>query len=63
VVTPGSLGDWMQASVMAAALAGLAASCARALRQEEGGEPRREGVTRVMASRARSRRGTVSAGS
>jgi hypothetical protein len=35
VVTPGSLGDWMQASVMAAALAGLAATCARALREEE----------------------------
>jgi hypothetical protein len=35
VVTPGSVGDWMQASIMAAALAGLAATCARALREEE----------------------------
>jgi hypothetical protein len=36
VVTPGSVGDWMQASVMAAALAGLAATCGRALREEDG---------------------------
>lgn len=35
MVTPGSVGDWMQASIMAAALAGLAATCARALRVEE----------------------------
>jgi hypothetical protein len=36
VVTPGSLGDWMQASIMAAALAGLAVTCGRALQEEEG---------------------------
>jgi hypothetical protein len=35
VVTPGSVGDWMQASGMAAALAGLAAACWRALREED----------------------------
>jgi hypothetical protein len=36
VVIPGSVSDWMQASIMAAALAGLAATCWRALREEEG---------------------------
>jgi hypothetical protein len=35
VVIPGSVGDWMQASVMAAALAGLAATCGRVLREED----------------------------
>jgi hypothetical protein len=35
VVTPGSVGDWTQASIMAAALAGLAATCWRALREED----------------------------
>ena len=35
MVTPGSVGDWMQASIMAAALAGLAATCGRVLREEE----------------------------
>jgi hypothetical protein len=36
VVTPGSIGDWMQALLMAAALAGLAVTCGRALREEDG---------------------------
>jgi hypothetical protein len=35
MVTPGSVGDWMQALTMVAALAGLAATCGRALREEE----------------------------
>ena len=35
MVTPGSVGDWTQALIMAAALAGLAATCGRALREED----------------------------
>ena len=35
MVTPGSVGDWTQALIMLAALAGLAATCGRALREEE----------------------------
>lgn len=35
MVTPGAVGDWMQAAIMAAALAGLAATCGRALREED----------------------------
>jgi hypothetical protein len=35
VVTPGSVGDWTQALIMLAALAGLAATCGRALWEEE----------------------------
>ena len=41
MVTPGSLGDWTQASIMAAALAGLAVTCGRALREEDGQAPSR----------------------
>jgi hypothetical protein len=47
VVTPGSVGDWMQASIMATALAGLAAACWRALREEDAHAlPRRPGPSR-----------------
>jgi hypothetical protein len=47
VVIPGSVGDWMQASIMAAALAGLAAACWRALREEDvHALPRRPGPSR-----------------
>ena len=35
MIDPGSTGDWLQASLMAAALAGLAATGRWALRQEE----------------------------
>jgi hypothetical protein len=35
VVPPGSVGDWTQALIMAAALAGLAATCGRALWEED----------------------------
>jgi hypothetical protein len=35
MVTPGSVGDWMQALTMVAALAGLAAALGRALREED----------------------------
>jgi hypothetical protein len=35
MVTPGSVGDWMQALTMVAALAGLAAACGRALGEED----------------------------
>jgi hypothetical protein len=35
MIDPGSVGDWLQASLMAAALAGLAATGRWALRQEE----------------------------
>jgi hypothetical protein len=35
MIDPGSVGDWLQASLMAAALAGLAATGRRALRKEE----------------------------
>jgi hypothetical protein len=35
MVTPGSVGDWMQALTMAAALVGLAAACGRSLREED----------------------------
>jgi hypothetical protein len=41
MVTPGSVGDWMQALIMAAALAGLAATCGRALREEDRHAPSR----------------------
>jgi hypothetical protein len=34
MIDPGSVGDWLQASLMAAALAGLAATGRWALRQE-----------------------------
>jgi hypothetical protein len=37
MVDPGSVGDWMQASLMAAALGGLAAAGGWALRREAGG--------------------------
>jgi hypothetical protein len=35
MVDPGSVGDWMQALLIAAALGGLAAACGWALREEE----------------------------
>jgi hypothetical protein len=35
MVTPGSIADWIQALIMAAALAGLAATGRWALREEE----------------------------
>ena len=43
MVTPGSVGDWMQALIMAAALAGLAVTCGRALGEEEHALSRRPG--------------------
>ena len=46
MVTPGSVGDWMQALIMAAALAGLAVTCWRALREEEQALSRRPGPSR-----------------
>jgi hypothetical protein len=46
MVTPGSVGDWMQALIMAAALAGLAVTCGRALREEEQALSRRPGRSR-----------------
>ncbi|HYY79562.1 MAG TPA: hypothetical protein VFD04_10320 [Actinomycetes bacterium] len=39
MVDPASAGDWAQAAVMAAALAGLAAAAHRALRQEQARQP------------------------
>ena len=47
MVTPGSVGDWMQALIMAAALAGLAVTCWRALREEEKALSRRPGPSRL----------------
>ena len=35
MITPGSVGDWMQMLVMGSAIAGLAATCGRALREED----------------------------
>jgi hypothetical protein len=48
MVIPGSVGDWMQALVMVAAMAGLSAAGRRALQQEEEGQapPRRPGPSR-----------------
>jgi hypothetical protein len=47
MVIPGSVGDWMQALVMVAAMAGLSAAGRRALQQEEGqAPPRRPGPSR-----------------
>src|SRR5215216_3431292 len=43
MVTPGSAGDWIQALIMAAALAGLAATGRWALREEEHALSRRPG--------------------
>ena len=45
MVTPGSVGDWMQALIMAAALAGLAVTCGRA--EEEQALSRRPGRSRL----------------
>jgi hypothetical protein len=50
VVTPGSVGDWMQALIMAAALAGLAATCGRALWEEDRHAPSRPPSGRVEAT-------------
>ena len=51
MVTPGSIGDWMQALTMAAALAGLAATCGRALREDDGHAlSRRPGPSRPPSS-------------
>jgi len=47
MVTPGSVGDWMQALLMAAALAGLAVTCWRTLREEEQALARRPGRSRL----------------
>ena len=46
MVTPGSVGDWMQASIMATALAGLAATCWRALQEEDAHALSRPGPAR-----------------
>ena len=52
MVTPGSVGDWMQALTMAAALAGLAATCGRALWEEDRHAPSRppSGLVEVTAT-------------
>jgi hypothetical protein len=47
MVTPGSVGDWMQALIMAAALAGLAVTCGPALGEEEQALSRRPGPSRL----------------
>lgn len=46
MVDPGSVGDWMQALLIAAALGGLAAACGWALREEEHGSVLRPDPTR-----------------
>jgi hypothetical protein len=43
MVTPGSIADWIQALIMAAALAGLGATGGWALREEEYALSRRPG--------------------
>jgi hypothetical protein len=52
MVTPGSVADWTQALTMAAALAGLAATCGRALRDEDGHAPSRPPSGLVEATAA-----------
>jgi hypothetical protein len=39
MIDPGSAGDWLQASLLATALGGLAAATQRALRQEAAEQP------------------------
>jgi hypothetical protein len=46
MVDPGSVGDWMQTLLMAAALGGLAAASGWALREEEHGSVLRPDPTR-----------------
>jgi hypothetical protein len=50
MVTPGSVGDWMQAVIMAAALAGLAVTCGRTLGEEEPARSRRPGRSRLPSA-------------
>jgi hypothetical protein len=47
MVTPGSAGDWIQALIMAAALAGLAATGRWALGEEEHALSRRPGPPKL----------------
>jgi hypothetical protein len=47
MVTPGSIADWIQALIMAAALAGLAATGWWALRKEEHALSRRPGPSQL----------------
>ena len=49
MVTPGSVGDWMQALIMATALTGLAVTCWRALREEEQALSRRPGPSQLSS--------------
>jgi hypothetical protein len=51
MVIPGSVGDWVQALIMTAALAGLAATGAWALREEEPAPSRRPRPSRSSSGR------------
>ena len=59
MIEPGSMGDWLQASLMAGALGGLAVASRWALRMEEAERatphavPLRESPTAVSAGRSR----------
>jgi hypothetical protein len=54
MVTPGAAGDWLQASILAAALAGLAAAGGWALRQEDrhapSGDPQPSAVSTASSA-------------